>query len=140
MARSLFSAAILFGICVNAMTLPYNAPDDKAMELEGVTDDDPTVLLAAAPAGGAFPQKGWVITVDSEQANLGKYNVMDGNNKTYWHSQYSPTLANLPHTLTIDMKELKYVDGITYTPRQDGSKNGNIGQHSVYTSTDGVNL
>ena len=44
----------------------------------------------------------------------------------------------LPHNITIDMKTVQNVNGLIYTPRQDGNSNGNIGQHQIQLSLDGV--
>lgn len=38
--------------------------------------------------------------------------------------------------ITIDMKTTLNVNGLVYTPRQDGNSNGNIGQHQVQISAD----
>jgi hypothetical protein len=134
----LTSAALLFSACANAMTLPETPVPESALLGEGV--DNRTTLIASVPSGGVLSRTGWVFTTDSEQGGMGRYNMMDGKSNTLWHSQYSPTLHRLPHTITINMKTLKYVDGIVYQPRTDGVKNGNIGQHKIYVSTDCKNL
>jgi galactose oxidase len=140
MLRSILASAVLLSSAVTALDLPYVPVPQEIYEAEGVTPPSDTALLAAVPSGGAFDRTGWVYTADSEQAGQGRYNAMDGNSNTIWHSMYSPTIHYLPHTMTIDMKVQKYVDGITYRPRQDNIKNGNIGQHKIYTSTDCVNF
>ncbi|RYP18718.1 hypothetical protein DL765_003740 [Monosporascus sp. GIB2] len=48
-------------------------------------------------------------------------NVLDGNSATIWHTQYSPSVAPLPHYIQVD------------------SSNGNIGQHTITLSNDGNN-
>jgi hypothetical protein len=139
MLRSLIPSVVLFGLYANGMHIPVIPPTPEFLALEGV--NPPALsLLAALPAGGAFDRTGWVYTADSEQAGMGRYNAMDGKTGTIWHSMYSPVLHYLPHTLTIDMKATKNVDGIRYLPRQDASNNGNIGQHKIYTSTDCINF
>ena len=93
----------------------------------------PAAPAAAAVIAGAISQAGWTITVDSQNSatnNLGTL-AIDGSNTTFWHSQYEPTLVNLPHTATIDMKTASLVGSISYLPRQDGNGNGNIGQHII---------
>jgi galactose oxidase len=138
MLQSFIQSAVLLASLSNAFTLPYVAPPLDVMDAEGFPAQ-PSPLLASVPNGGAVDRTGWVYKSDSAQANHGIYNTMDGNSNTYWHSMYSPTLHYLPHTITIDTKAVRNIDGITYRPRQDGSKNGNIGQHKIYTSTDGTN-
>ncbi|KAL9029978.1 MAG: hypothetical protein Q9196_001844 [Gyalolechia fulgens] len=81
---------------------------------------------------------GWTVSVDSFQTGNEAARVLDGNTGTFWHTQYTPTNAALPHSITIDMKKTVNVNGLNYLPRQDGSKNGNIGQHSIEISLDGT--
>src|SRR5690242_15577586 len=89
----------------------------------------------------ALPRSGWTATADSAETiktNAAAANVLDGNTATIWHTQYSPTRTPLPHWLTIDMHVRNLVSGLSYLPRQDGSKNGNIGLYRIETSADGT--
>ncbi|KAL9598135.1 MAG: hypothetical protein Q9219_004691 [cf. Caloplaca sp. 3 TL-2023] len=81
---------------------------------------------------------GWTVSVDSFQPGNEATNVLDGNTGSIWHTQWTPTNAPLPHSITIDMKKTINVNGLTYLPRQDGVGNGNIGQHTIQLSTDGT--
>jgi len=106
---------------------------------EGVTTFDGQALakIPSAPSvaqvqAAAISQAGWTVTVDSAQAQNPGTNAIDGNTNTIWHTQFDPTLAALPHTITIDMQQSFLVGSITYLPRQDGSLNGNIGEHIIY--------
>lgn len=115
-----------------------DAAAQKKPASEGVTTFD-GVSLAAIPAkpataevvAGAISQTGWTCTVDSAQAGNPCTNAIDGNSSTFWHTEYSPTTAPLPHQITIDMKVSNLVGSITYEPRQDGNSNGNIGEHVI---------
>ena len=104
---------------------------------EGVTTFDGQSLakIAAAPSAAqviaaAISQSGWTITADSAQAGNPATNAIDGNTSTFWHSQYNPAIA-LPHQITVDMKTSYLIGSVTYLPRQDGTPNGNIGQHVI---------
>lgn len=135
------SAVLLASICgqANGLTLPFQVVPDLAYLSEGF-DIVPTLhLIAAKPSGGPLSQVGFNITADSQTVGNEIINTIDGNNKTYFHSQWKPSVVALPHTITIDTGSTHPVNGITYLPRQDNSKNGNIGQHKIYISTDGVN-
>jgi hypothetical protein len=79
---------------------------------------------------------GATITVDSFQIGNEGAKAIDTNTSTFWHSQYSPTLAQLPHTAVIDLGSSQLLNGFSYLPRQDGSSNGNIGQHTIELSVD----
>lgn len=95
---------------------------------------------AAVVAPKALDRTGWTAAADSYQSGNEPANVLDGNPNTFWHTKYSPSDAALPHTLTIDMKSSFLVSGLSYLPRQDSSNNGNIGQHTIQLSLDGVNF
>ncbi len=65
--------------------------------------------------------------------------VLDGQANTLWHSQYTPTLAPLPHWLRLDLQGgLWWTSGLTVLPRQDLSANGMIKDYRVEGSPDGV--
>ncbi len=85
------------------------------------------------------PRTGWTVTADSLQPGNEANRVLDGDDTTFWHTEYSPVNAPLPHNITINMQKPYYVNGLSYLPRQDGNSNGNIGQHKIQLSTDGVN-
>lgn len=85
----------------------------------------------------AIDRSAWTVTADTYQDINPPQAAIDGDTNTFWHSLYSPTLAPLPHNITIDMKQTMNLNGLVYTPRQDGNSNGNIGRHTVQVSTDG---
>ncbi|KAH7064347.1 ricin-type beta-trefoil lectin domain/galactose oxidase domain-containing protein [Paraphoma chrysanthemicola] len=82
------------------------------------------------------------ITVNCAQAGNEGSKAIDGNKGTIWHSQYEPQIA-LPHNAILDLGVIQNVTGVTYLPRQDvpagGQIYGNIGLHTVETSTNSVN-
>jgi galactose oxidase len=96
-------------------------------------------LLGGVPADPALPRNGWVASSYDAQGTNVPANVLDGNGATIWHSEYTPVLKPLPHTLAITMPANTTVTGLKYLPRQDATLNGNIGQFNVLTSTDAVN-
>lgn len=89
---------------------------------------------------GTLSRVGWT-AVASDQESAGENgvaaNVLDGNVATIWHSRWSPTVAPLPHSITIDMKALYQVSGFRYLPRAS-IPNGRIGAYQVHVSADGV--
>ena len=90
-------------------------------------------------AASQTPRTGWTVTADSYELGNEPDRVLDSDTTTFWHSRYSPTTIPLPHNITINMQKLYNVNGLSYLPRQDGNSNGNIGQHQIQLSTDGVN-
>lgn len=136
---SLVLAVSFFGRQTNAITLPYVAPPADVLAGEGLNQTNTFVGFAAAVAGSTISQAGWGVTVDSYEGGNPPQYAIDGNPNTFWHSEYSPVTVQLPHTITIDLRNTYNVDGLTYQPRQDGNSNGNIGRHQIFTSTDGYN-
>jgi hypothetical protein len=91
-----------------------------------------------------IPQTGWrLLSVDSQQTSCGEnysaVNSFDGNPSTFWHTEWCPTVAGLPHQIEINLGASHNISGFTYLPRQDGCSNGWISQYQFYVSTDGVN-
>lgn len=140
-------AAIILSSLSLVLAAPRISNGQPASEGDTTIDGVPISQIPTADNGAARPfalvandRTGWTATADSSQAGNEAAKVLDGNANSFWHTQYSPTTAGLPHTLTIDMKTARYVNGLSYQPRQDGSPNGNIGQHKIYCSTDGNNF
>lgn len=137
---SLSSAKPISAEAANAGAASNSAASQGQLASEGSTTYDgvalagiPAAPAAAAVMAAAISQTGWTITVDSANTatNNGGPLAIDGSSTTFWHSQYQPTLVNLPHTATIDMQTAYLVGSITYNPRQDGNPNGRIGQHVI---------
>ena len=116
-----------------------NSPASSGkLSSEGSTTYDGVSVAAikAAPApeavmasAASISQAGWTAVCDSAQNINPCTAAFDGNTSTFWHSEYSPTLVQLPHQIVIDMKSAYTIGSVTYLPRQDGGANGRIGQH-----------
>ena len=90
-------------------------------------------------------RSGWTVTASSQEASgEGAGNgvascIIDGNNSTFWHSQWSGSEPGYPHWFMIDMKEVKSFDEFEYVSRgngtsDDGTNNGNILNYVLYVS------
>lgn len=64
--------------------------------------------------------------------------AIDGNVNTFWHTQYSGTVAEAPHYITIDLDKQYTVKSFLATPRMDGNTNGLIRKHQFLVSADGT--
>ncbi len=101
-------------------------------------------LLAPGPlqADVLLPRALLLATADSQEtlaAQAQAAKVLDGSVSTIWHSQYTPTLAPLPHWVQIDLQGgLWWTSGLTVWPRQDTSPNGLIKDYRIEASPDGV--
>ncbi|KAF2274058.1 galactose oxidase [Westerdykella ornata] len=97
-----------------------------------------SLLQRVGSASVPLDRTGWEATADSFHAGNEPAKAIDGNEGTFWHSEYAPDNP-LPNTITIDMKGNYIVNGVSIQPRQDGSGNGRIGQHIIETSVDNSN-
>ena len=66
--------------------------------------------------------------------------AIDGSSDTFWHTQFTPTTAPLPQSITIKLSKASLIVGISYLPRQDGNNNGDITRFSVSLSSDGIHF
>ncbi len=88
----------------------------------------------------------WTITASCFQQWNEIDKAFDGNEKTYWHSEYSKdgvsTKHENPHMITVTFPEAREISGVTYVPRpkteKDTSEAGIWQIVEVYTSEDGV--
>jgi len=94
-------------------------------------------LIGAAVAPPALPRSGWTAAASDQAPGYPAAGVLDGNATTIWHSRYAGTPQPLPHSITIDMGSTQSIAGLSYLPRSDGPKNGNIGAYSILVSIDG---
>ena len=124
----------------NAGSAAVNPSNEGKPASEGVTTFDGVALagIEAAPApeaviasGSSIPQTGWTVTADSAQAGNPATSAIDNTTTTFWHTEFNPVLAPLPHNITINMGSSYLVGSTTYLPRQDGNSNGNIGEHVI---------
>ncbi|KAF2729751.1 galactose oxidase [Polyplosphaeria fusca] len=97
------------------------------------------LIQVALCASIQLGRTGWTATADSFNPGNEPAKALDGDATTFWHSAYAGTVDPLPNVITIDMKASFIVSGVSITPRQDDSSNGNIGQHTIELSTDGTN-
>ncbi|HVI45176.1 MAG TPA: discoidin domain-containing protein [Chitinophaga sp.] len=65
-------------------------------------------------------------------------NVIDGNNSTFWHTQWYNSTAPMPHYISIYLGGAYNLSKLTYLPRQSGV-NGRINAYQVHVSTDSIN-
>ncbi|KAL9003763.1 MAG: hypothetical protein Q9188_003387 [Gyalolechia gomerana] len=86
------------------------------------------------------------VTVDSEEITSAvedghAINALDGDPATFWTTKWANTnnVPGYPHFFQIDMRASYAVHGLSYLPRQTpGNQQGNIGQHLIEISSDGV--
>ena len=82
---------------------------------------------------------GGSLSVSSEQIGMEKEKMQDGSNRTFWHSRFSPIVAEPPHFVIIHNKEHKEIHGLSYSKWTGGNGNGQVKAYSVYLSDDEIN-
>jgi hypothetical protein len=106
---------------------------------DGRTSDFSDKIRYVAAEDGpqaSFPR---VLAVDSQETvgeNGTGGNALDGNPRTYWHTQWSGQAPPPPHYIILDLGAPHTVHGLRYLPRQDGRLNGTIVRYEVYLSLD----
>ena len=78
-----------------------------------------------------------LVSVDSQHGGNEARLAFDGNNNTFWHTEYQGSEPTCPHTLIVDMGIPYWVTAFTYLARQDGNQNGMVKAYEVYLSNDG---
>lgn len=138
-SKSLY-ALLLCGLgssAVHAANPRLSPRADNADKEHFGANPNSNMLYAAPPDGQQLDKSGWQVTCDSEQQGYECSKAIDGDNNTYWHTEYSPSTTALPHTITLDMGSTHNINGIGVIPRQDNNQHGWIARHEVYVSPDG---
>ncbi|MBR5656090.1 MAG: discoidin domain-containing protein [Prevotella sp.] len=78
-----------------------------------------------------------LVSADSQHDGNEARLAFDGNNNTFWHTEWVGTEPRCPHTLIVDMTKIYNVTAFTYLSRQDGNQNGMVKAYEVYLSLDG---
>lgn len=96
--------------------------------------------MGAAPPhiGEQIPQdeRGtWKVDCSSVLTNHECDKTIDGSNSTFWQTKVdTASIDALPHTITIDLQEIKNVNALSMRPLPDADLGGAIAGHKVYLS------
>lgn len=87
----------------------------------------------------ALRKQSWkLVSVDSEEAGEGPARAaIDGDEYTYWHTNYSEKETKPPHTIVVDLGKSETYKALRYLPRQDGGINGRVKDFELYLSENG---
>ena len=105
--------------------------------LEALSEQGGSSTMTSAAELVAFDADGrdisrlkWTVAyADSEETdreNNSAENLIDQQESTFWHSEWSSRSTNLPHQVVIDMGEPHSVGGFRILPRTDRNTNGRI--------------
>lgn len=93
----------------------------------------------------SISKDGWKVVSFSSEETQGEGDngraaqTIDGNTATYWHSQWKPSNAELPHTIVVDMAKEQTIGGFQITQSKSGNYSRYIKAYDMYFSTDNVN-
>ena len=138
-------------LCGQSIRIDTSLVDDFFTPLHDLSqavlhaDDGLTKVMEAAPpaAGKEIPQERraeWTVECNSAEPDSPCINAIRGLPKTFWQTKLgtldSQNPAELPHSITIDLRRVENVNGIRMTPRPDAATGGAITAHKVYLSLD----
>ncbi len=97
-------------------------------------------LIATGADGKDLSRIKWsIVYADSEETdkeNNSAENLIDQQESTFWHSEWSAKQTQLPHTVVIDMGESQTVGGFRILPRTDRNSNGRIKDFRFFVKED----
>jgi hypothetical protein len=79
-----------------------------------------------------------LVAVDSTQPGNGGALAIDGNDQTFWHTEYDPADPPHPHSIIVDLGASYTVTAFQHLRRQDGNSSqvgGGIGGYQFYVSS-----
>ncbi|MEZ4663490.1 MAG: discoidin domain-containing protein [Caldilineaceae bacterium] len=87
--------------------------------------------------GDEIERADWrIYYVDSEEylrEDGAAENAIDGDESTYWHTEWSLADPVHPHEIVFDMRNNHQISGFRYLPRQDNA-NGRVAQYSLFAT------
>ncbi len=81
---------------------------------------------------------GGKVTVSSFQEGMEKERMLDGSNRTFWHTRFKPTLAKPPHYVILENPAGKAIEGLNYATWSGGNGNGQVKSFAIHLSEDGI--
>ena len=128
-----------FGFIIRPIEISTSATDENE-KIAAQAQVTPSTPAPTFPTGlektKGIPMK--VTFASSEEVDLGEAtHLIDNDPSTIWHSAYSITVAKYPHWVDFDLMKEILVTGISYLPRSDEYKTGDIKDFSVSVSNDG---
>ena len=78
-----------------------------------------------------------LVSADSQHEGNEATLAFDGDESTFWHTEWDGASPAHPHTLIVNMTSTYRVGALTYVARQDGKENGMVKDFELYVSMDG---
>jgi len=80
---------------------------------------------------------GGKVTVSSFQKGMEKEKMQDGSNLTFWHTRFSPTVAEPPHFVVFENPSGAEIEGLSFATWTGGNGNGLVKAYEIHFSDDG---
>jgi glucose/arabinose dehydrogenase len=120
----------------------FSAWSDGGAQTHVVTAPETARTWTATFTRSRVPQSQMSVRfVDSEETageNGRAANVLDGDPRTIWHTQWQAADPPHPHEIQLDLGGTYAVTGLFYLGRQDALGGGRIARYEVYVSADGT--
>ena len=134
-----------FGNSAAEQTVTFAAKTGRYVRLRALTEVAGRAWTSVAELNVAvaprLPRTALTVRSADSQETTGSngraVNVLDGNNATIWHTQWSAADPPHPHEIQLDLGRSAAISCVYYLPRQD-SRNGRIAKYEIYTSADGT--
>lgn len=81
-------------------------------------------------------QIGGNVTVSSFQLGMEMEKMLDRSSKTFWHTRFTPDVANPPHYVVIENPNRYPIAGLSYSTWTGGNGNGQVKAYEVSVSDD----
>lgn len=120
--------------------LPFLQHNVQQHEME--KGDDMFRAMGPAPPrlGQQIPQEErdtWKVDCTSKLTKHECLKAIDGRNNTFWQTRVTrESIDVLPHNITIDLRDVKYVNALSMRPLPDADLGGAVAGHKVYLSRD----
>jgi len=92
----------------------------------------PKAHPTSAPDRTPLDRTGWTAAADSAQPGNDAARVLDGDEFTIWHTEWSPASPLPPHEIRIDLGAEREFSALGYLPRQEGGPNGTIAEYEIH--------
>ena len=80
---------------------------------------------------------GGSVSVSSEEKGMEKEKMQDGSNMTFWHTQYTPSVAKPPHFVMFSNPNGAEITGLSFATWTGGNGNGLVKAYEIHFSDDG---
>ncbi len=120
-------------------TLITRAATPKAGPVQSLTFEQIKTVIRPSRTVTLKRIGGKIAAVSSFNPGMEKEKMIDGDLKTFWHTQFAGGFAKPPHYVVLEVPAGTSVRGLAYLAYAGGNGNGHVKACSIYVSDDGKN-